>query len=201
MAGESEGKKLFELARGGDEQALATLLEQYRHYLRLVARHDMHGRLCAKFDASDLVQDTFLKAHRDFPKFRGNSPNELLRWLRRILACTLANSVRGYTGTRCRDVQLEHYINGARYQSGEPIAADQSTPSEGAMRREEAILVVNAIDQLPDDYREVLILRHVKELSFPEVARQMDRSLDSVKNLWARALARLRRSLANGETL
>jgi RNA polymerase sigma-70 factor (ECF subfamily) len=50
---------------------------------------------------------------------------------------------------------------------------------------------------LPADYREVIILRHLEELTFPEVAARMGRSLDSVEKLWARALPRLRRALGS----
>jgi RNA polymerase sigma-70 factor (ECF subfamily) len=57
------------------------------------------------------------------------------------------------------------------------------------------VLLAEALDQLPDDYREVIILHHLEELTFPEVARRMGRTVDSVKNVWARALALLRRSL------
>ena len=57
------------------------------------------------------------------------------------------------------------------------------------------MLLADALGQLPDDYREVLILRHLEGLSFPEVARRMGRTVDSVKKLWARALARLRQLL------
>jgi RNA polymerase sigma-70 factor (ECF subfamily) len=48
---------------------------------------------------------------------------------------------------------------------------------------------------LPDDQREVLVLRHLEELTFPEVAARLDRSVDSVKGLWTRGLDRLRRNL------
>ena len=57
------------------------------------------------------------------------------------------------------------------------------------------MLLADALGQLPDDYREVLILHHLEGLTFPEVARRLGRTLDSVKNLWLRGLARLRRSL------
>jgi len=63
------------------------------------------------------------------------------------------------------------------------------------MRREQALRLADALDRLPHDFREVLILRHLEELRFPEVARRMGRSLDSVKNLWTRALAKLRHTL------
>ena len=70
-----------------------------------------------------------------------------------------------------------------------------SSPSNQASRREQAVLLADALGQLPSDYREVIILSHLEGLSFPEVAQRMGRSVNSVKNLWARALARLRRSL------
>jgi RNA polymerase sigma-70 factor (ECF subfamily) len=55
--------------------------------------------------------------------------------------------------------------------------------------------LADALERLPQDYREVIILRHMEGLSFPEVAQRMHRTLDSVKKLWTRALAQLRRSL------
>ena len=62
-------------------------------------------------------------------------------------------------------------------------------------RREQAVLLADALNHLPADYREVLILRHLEGLTFPEVADRMGRSLDSVEKLWVRALPRLRRAL------
>jgi RNA polymerase sigma-70 factor (ECF subfamily) len=56
-------------------------------------------------------------------------------------------------------------------------------------------LLADALERLPESYREVLILHHLEELPFPEVARRMGKSVDSVEKLWARALARLRRAL------
>jgi RNA polymerase sigma-70 factor (ECF subfamily) len=73
--------------------------------------------------------------------------------------------------------------------------ASSGSPSRQASRREQAVLLADALGKLPEAYREVIILSHLEGLSFPEVARRLGRTLDSVKNLWARALARLRRSL------
>jgi RNA polymerase sigma-70 factor (ECF subfamily) len=75
------------------------------------------------------------------------------------------------------------------------LVAPHSSPSHQAARREQAVLLADALGRLPEDYREVLILRHLEGLSFPHVARRMGRSLDSVKNLWTRALAQLRHTL------
>jgi RNA polymerase sigma-70 factor (ECF subfamily) len=177
--------------------ALGRLLERYRGYLSLLARLQIGRRLQGKVDADDLVQETFLKASRDFAAFRGQDEEALAGWLRQILACRLANLVRHYLGTRRRDQRLERELADQLDQSSRALdgglLARGSSPSRQAARREQAVLLADALDRLPDDYREVLILRHLEELSFPDVAR----SLDSVKNLWTRALARLRRALGD----
>jgi RNA polymerase sigma-70 factor (ECF subfamily) len=68
---------LLEQARGGDVAALGQLLELYRNYLRLVARSLISGALRVKLEPSDLVQETFLKAHREFAQFAGQGEPEL----------------------------------------------------------------------------------------------------------------------------
>ena len=196
----SRSERLLRLAKAGDGSALGRLLESYRNYLALLARCQIGQRLQGKIDASDLVQETFLEAHRDFGGFRGLTEGEFVSWLRRILASNLANVVERYTAQR-RDVRLERRLVAGLDRSSDALdrglVARQSSPSQQAARREQGVRLANALELLSDDYRQVLILRHLEELSFPEVARRMQRSLDSVKNLWARALAQLRRSMGD----
>jgi RNA polymerase sigma-70 factor (ECF subfamily) len=192
-------QQLLRLASSGDGAALGALLGLYGDYLKLLARLGINRRLRGKVDASDLVQETFLEAHRDFAQFRGTTEAEFLGWLRRILATNLANVVRRYLGTKGRDVRLERELEIELDESMRTLhpalVAAQSSPSRQAVRREEAVLLADALGRLPPDYREVLILRHLEGLPFAEVAGRMGRTEDSVKNLWARALARLRRTL------
>src|SRR6476661_9104426 len=89
-------------ARAGDAATLGQLLELYRRYLSLLARVQIGRHLQGKVDASDVVQETFLEAHRNFPRFRGTSEGELVRWLRQILATRLADLLRRYLGARGR---------------------------------------------------------------------------------------------------
>lgn len=81
-------------SRRGDAAARGRLLELYRNDLRLVARSLIGGALRVKLDPSDLVQETFLKAHRDFGQFEGATERELVAGLRRILVRSLANQVK-----------------------------------------------------------------------------------------------------------
>ena len=190
---------LLRQAQQGDHSALGRLVELYRPYLALLARMQLSTRLQVKADSEDLVQETFLKAHRDFAQFRGTSEKEWLAWLRQILAGNLAQLVRRYHGAKRRDLKLERALEEALEQSSSALdrglVTPDSSPSKQALRREQSVLLADGLQRLPADYREVIILSHLQGLSFPEVARQMGRTLDSVKNLWARALARLRRFL------
>jgi RNA polymerase sigma-70 factor (ECF subfamily) len=189
-------EQLLQEVRGGDAATLGRLLEVYRRYLSLLARVQIGRHLQGKVDASDIVQETFLEAHRNFPRFRGSSEGELVRWLRQILATRLADLLRRYLGAQGRDVRLEREIEDAFDRSSvlldRGLVAPQSSPSQQAARREQGVLLADALGELPDDYREVIVLRHLEGLTFPEIAGRMGRSLDSVEKLWMRGLARLR---------
>ena len=191
-------RRLLQSARQGSSEEVGQLLDAYRSYLSLLARLHIRGQLRGKADPSDLVQETFLAAHKHFPQFRGATEEELLAWLRQIMASKLANLARRYVAAG-RAVNLERQMADDLDRSSMSLSAvlqaDGSSPSAHAARREQAVLLADALERLPDDYREVIVLRHLEELSFPEIALRMERTLDSVKNLWTRALARLKRSL------
>jgi RNA polymerase sigma-70 factor (ECF subfamily) len=190
---------LLRQARAEGGAALGRLLELYRGYLALLARLQIGRRLQGKADSADLVQETFLEAHRHFARFEGGTEAEFVCWLRQILAGRLAKLVRHYLGTQRRDVRLERELAAELDQSSrvldQGLVAPSSSPSQRAARGEQAVLLAAALERLPEDYREVLILRHLEGLSFPDVARRLGRSVLSVKKIWARALPRLRDAL------
>jgi RNA polymerase sigma-70 factor (ECF subfamily) len=199
---DSEPEQLLHRAKAGEGPALGRLLELYRAYLVVLARVQIGRRLQGKVDASDLVQEAFLGACRDFPQFRGKTANEFLGWLRQILASLLANLVRHYQGTQGRDVRLERQLIIELDQSSQAmdraLVTPQSSPSQQAIRREQSVLLAEALGRLPEEWRELLILRHLEGLTFPEVARRLDSTVDRVKKQWPRALAALRQLLAAG---
>ena len=144
-----------------------------------------------------------IAANRDFARFRGTTEKELIGWLRQILATNLANVVRQYHDTKGRDIGLERELLDDLAESsrvlGRSVAADESSPSQRAARREREVLVADSIGQLPEDYRDVVILRHLEGLKFREVAARMDRTVGSVEKLWVRALVTLRHLLRDME--
>jgi RNA polymerase sigma-70 factor (ECF subfamily) len=199
LTGHTDRESLIAQAKTGDAAALGTLLECYRPYLMLLARLEIGRRLQGKADPTDLVQETFLEAVRQFSHFRGTDEVELTVWLRRIFAGGLAMMIRRYYGTKARDVRLERTIEDELEQSsrtfGVVLECKESSPSHRASRREQAVLLADALQHLPPDYREVIVLRGLEGLPFREVAERMGRSTVAVERLWIRGLPRLKRLL------
>lgn len=192
--------ELLAQARAGAGESVGPLLELYRNYLTLLARLQIGQRLQAKVDPADLVQETLGEAYRDFALFRGTTECELMNWLRTILAHRAAKVVRHYYGTQARDLRLERQLrldldrSSAAVSQG--LVSPLTSPSQKLLRRENAVLLSDALERLPEHYRDVLIWRHIEGLSFADVARRMDRTVDSVKHIWSRALEQLRECLA-----
>jgi RNA polymerase sigma-70 factor (ECF subfamily) len=184
-------------ARAGSPEALGALLEGCRRYLLGIADREFDPGLRAKGNPSDLVQETFLEAQRDFASFRGSTDAELLTWLRRILLRNLANFIRHYRQTTKRRVDRELRLGPADSTDNgvPPLAAPTATPSRLAMAGEAARQLESAIARLPDDYRRILHLRYLEDRSFEEIAQVMQRSSNAVRLLWGRAVERLQREL------
>ncbi len=195
--------RLLNRARNGDTAARDRLFERCRTYVGVVARAQVESWMKAKVDASDLVQQTMLEAHRGFANFRGTSEGEWLAWLRQILAHNAADFVRRYRGTEKRQVRREGplYVRSAD-RSGEYLRDSSDpgeTPSDLVSRREKEIELAEAVARLSDDDREVILLRNLQRLPFREVAQRMGRSRPAVQMLWMRALRKLQRMLADAE--
>jgi RNA polymerase sigma-70 factor (ECF subfamily) len=190
---------LLRRARAGDDDACGRLLDMYRDYLTFLARVQLGRRLQGKVEPSDLVQEAFLEAHRDFQQFHGQNEGELLAWLRRVLATSLADQIRRYHATQRRDPRLERRLTAELAHSSDALersmADPSSSPSDKAARREEAVQLAGALEQLPPHYREVLLARHFEGLRFPEIAVRHGKTIAGVKKTWLRGLALLRRTL------
>ena len=184
-------------AQAGSLEALGHALEACRSYLLLVADRELSPDLKAKGGASDLVQETFIEAHKDFARFQGKSDAEFLAWLRCLLQHRLANFARRYRKTQKRGLAREVALaTGDSSVSGlDNLPGDSLTPSREAMARERVEALERVLARLPADYRQVIALRYQDELSFEEIGKLMERSADAVRKLWWRALGRLRDEL------
>jgi RNA polymerase sigma-70 factor (ECF subfamily) len=189
--------RLLAEARDGSPAALGEALEACRAYLLTVAGQELDPALRAKAGASDLVQQTFLEAQRDFKQFDGATEAELLNWLRRVLRNNVTNFARAYraTGKRevGREVELEAGRSSADWRSA--LAGDTTTPSRLVMQAEQLEALEQAIARLPDDYRQVIEYRYREERSFDEIAELMNCSANAACKLWSRAIEKLEKEL------
>jgi RNA polymerase sigma-70 factor (ECF subfamily) len=186
------GRLLRDARRSGGSPG--ALLEWFRNYLRLLARTGVDASLQGKADPSDVVQEVLLKAHQGFGQFPGRTEAELAGWLRQILAHTLTDLVRRYQATAARDVGRERSLEemlGASSAALELLACAGPTPSESAERRELGVVLADALAELPEEYREVLVLRSLEERDWGDVARTLGRTEGAVRMLWTRALKQL----------
>jgi RNA polymerase sigma-70 factor (ECF subfamily) len=172
-----------------------TPIEQFRPYLRVLARAQLEARFQAKIDPSDLVQQTLFEAHQARAQFRGQSDEERMAWLRRILARNLADEVRKLCREK-RDVGLEQSLQAALDESSFRLegclAADDSRPDHRAMRNEQLAQLAAAIEALPDDQRQAVVWHHLQGHSAAEIAALLGRTEVAVAGLLRRGLKKLR---------
>jgi RNA polymerase sigma-70 factor (ECF subfamily) len=179
-------------ARAGSTDALGQALEGCRAYLLLIAHQELDPALRGKAGASDLVQETLADAVHDFERFEGTSADELRRWLRRLLLNNLVSFIRRYRDADKRDLAREVPLDTETQSDPERgLASTAPSPSKRAMRQEQARAIQQALARLPEEYRQVLLLRFQEDLSFEEIGQRLQLSPNAARKRWARALKRL----------
>ena len=173
--------------------------DQYRSYLKLLADLQLNPRLKVKEDASDIVQQTMLEAHRDFAGFRGRTEAELRAWLKMILTHNLLTVAKHY-GTDKRIIDREVSMQDQLEQSSAllhcQLVAEQSSPSMKLMKQERSEQLAEALLKLLDDERSAVVLKHFHSWSVAEIAQHLGRTLEAVAGLLRRGLKKLRDHLS-----
>ncbi len=185
--------ELIARARAGSDEAFGLLLDRYRPYLRLLAQRGLGTDVQSRVDPSDVVQRAFLDAHRDWSGFRGQAEPELVAWLRRILENNVSETVGEHVRAQKRSTRKEKSLteSGDRAMASN-LAADQSSPSQRAMRSEAAVYLAQAVDTLPEDQREAIRLRYMEGWTLTQIAERFERSQVAVAGLLKRGLRGLR---------
>lgn len=170
-------------------------LEEYRPFLLFLAKVQIDPRLRGTIGVEDVVQETLLRAFERRDQLRAQTSGQTKAWLREILMNLLANKVRSLR-TQKRDQNLERPIENALQNSSERLedylAADHSSPSERAQRNERALLLEDALMNLPERQRQAVVLKHIHGLSMAEIGKEMDLSLPALAGLLNRGLKALR---------
>ena len=194
---------LLEQALQGDRDALGRLLEGQRAPLHRLAERQLKGRIAARVDASDVLQQTFLEAHRCFAQFAGQDTRELVAWLHGILDHKVAAAIRDHAMLQKRNVGRERSMDDSRAGAAAPLKqeldAGHSTPSQKAVRGEEAERLSQALTTLPEDQREAVRLRHLEGWALTDIARHLGRSPAATAGLIKRGMQALRRRMNNSD--
>jgi RNA polymerase sigma-70 factor (ECF subfamily) len=178
-------------------------LERFRAYLGLLARLEVSQAMRDKVDLSGVIQQTLLEAHQGLrgQPDRKRSDEELAAWLRSILSHNLADVLRRLAA-RKRDVRREWSLDAALDQSASRLerwlAADQSSPSQRAIRQEDLLRVSEAMADLPEAQRRAIELHHLRSLPLSEIADELGTTKAAVAGLLHRGMKALRSRL--GET-
>jgi RNA polymerase sigma-70 factor (ECF subfamily) len=175
--------------------------ECYRDYLALLARMQLRPQLRGKVDLSGVVQQTLLEAYQAGEQFP-HAPEEQAAWLRRILANNLQDEVRKFGRARravARERSLEAALDDCSSRLQGWLAADQSSPSQRAIRQEDLLRLAHALAGLPEEQRRAVELHHLQGCPLAEVAEQLGRSKGAVAALLFRTLQKLRHLLEDAE--
>jgi RNA polymerase sigma-70 factor (ECF subfamily) len=178
-----------------ESQGSAGQLERFREYLALLARLQLGRRLQAKIDLSGVVQQTLLEAHQGRSRLQDADDARQAAWLRQILANNLRDEIRKLSA-QARDVTRERSLEAAITESSSRLeawlAAEQSSPSQHAMRQERLLALADALAGLPADQRLAIELHHLQGRPLADVAKTLDRDKGAVAALLYRGLKKLR---------
>jgi len=184
-------QELVVLAKGGDHSAQGRLCRVYGERVRRIVRLRMGAEIRSKMESMDLVQDALMCALRDLGDFTYRNEGDFLRWLTRIAENRLRdNADKLHTEKRDirREIRLddrERTTGGAFVGTAGPI--ETTTPSAIMSRREDLDRLEKAIDKLKPEYREVIILAKIEELSYSQIGQRLGKSTGGVKMLVSRA--------------
>jgi len=181
---------LIERVKNGDPDAFSLLFGKYRPRLAVLIHYRMGTELGASFEVDDILQETFLKAFRDFEQFTYLSPGSFLSWLARIAEHVMADLARSQGRQKRHAVEMLRFRSESNPSGPEPM--DSRTPSR-IMAEEEGLRGLLAkLDSLPDNYRQAILLMKVEGLSTGEAAARLGVSNKAAALLLHRALKRFR---------
>lgn len=196
---------LLQGARLGESTAVNALLERHRDALRRMIRARMDQRLTQRIDASDVVQDVLFEASRRLTDYIRDPKLPFQLWLRQIAQDRIIDMHRRHRTAARRSLDREQALDACwNEQSSLDLAAQlqdpEVTPAAAALQHELQQQFLDALDQLEPDDREILVMRHLEQLSNSEAAELLGLSASAAGMRHLRALRRLRERIG-GDSL
>jgi RNA polymerase sigma-70 factor (ECF subfamily) len=203
----SETQELLVRAQGGESAAVNQLMERHRQSLRKMVQLRMDHALAQRIDASDIVQDVLLEASQRLAAYIQDARMPFHLWLRQLAKDQLIDTHRRHRVAQRRSLDREQPL--VRHANADHSSLDlaaqlrdqELTPAAAALRQEFQQRFYQALAQLEDDDRELILMRHVEQLSNSDVAQALGLSQPAAGMRHLRALRRLREILGDATSL
>ena len=202
LGNETTGE-LLDRARSGDAAAFGQLLDRRRAWLNRLIRSRLDRKIGRRVDASDVVQDVLIEASRRLSEYLANPVLPFPIWLRRMAQDRVIDLHRRHRLSERRSVDRERHVAATGEDRSSVVdlvnqAFDPAlTPAAAALRNELQQRFLDAVDQLEQDDREIVLLRHFERLSSTEAAEALNLTPAAAGMRYLRALRKLRSHLAN----
>jgi len=190
--------ELLKHAEGGNAEAVGRLLNRHRESVRQMIQYRLDRAIARRVDASDVVQDVLLEASQRFEKYLADPKLPFHLWLRQIAKDSLIDMHRRHKVAQRRSVDREQPLFAPQFsdQSSFDLAAQlkdpELTPAAATIRKELGVRFLTALDELYDEDREIVMMRHVELLENAEVAQILEISPPAAGMRYLRALRKLR---------
>lgn len=181
---------LVERFKRGEQAAFSLLFGKYQRRLAVLVYYKMSEELRGRVEVDDILQEVFLAAAQGLDRFTYRTPGSFMAWLSRIADHAIADAARHESRRKRRPEELLPFKSESNPNGPEPV--DLRTPSQIFARQESIQILLQKLDSLPAEYREVILLTKFDGLTTAEVAERLGKSRESVALLLHRALKRFR---------
>jgi RNA polymerase sigma-70 factor, ECF subfamily len=202
-----ETQKLLDQAQQGEAEAVEQLLTAHREPLRRMINLRLDPALAARVDASDIVQDVLLEAHRRLTDYLRNPSMPFHLWLRHIAKDHVIDAHRRHRQAQRRSLDREQPLvpvalaDHSSFELAGQLLDQELTPASAAIQKELQKRLESAIGQLDDDDREIILMRHGEQMSNQDVAGTLGLTEAAASMRYLRAVRRLRATLLPGGTV
>lgn len=195
-------QELVRAVAGGDENAVNDLMNRHRDALRRLVHFRLDRKIAGRVDASDVVQDVLIEANRRLKEYVADPSMPFHLWVRQLAKDRMIDLHRRHHAQK-RSVDKEQPLQGRKFgdRSSLDLAAQLSdqelTPAAATIRKELEERFLEALDQLEDSEREIIVMRHVEHLGNGEVAEALQLSPAAAGMRYLRAIRRLKSVLTD----
>jgi len=202
---DDQTESLLSAARSGDSGAVNRLLEKHRGPVRRLVEMRLDRKVRRRVDVSDVVQEVMIDANSRLQKYLDNPAMAFHLWVRQIASDRIIDTYRRHRASAKRNMDREQPMSvpGPADQSTIELAAaildPELTPAAAATQREVAEQIERVIQQLNEQDREVILMRHYEHLSNQEVAEVLALTAPAASMRYLRAIRRMRELLENND--